>query len=541
MVWIYVLAVVAILGIAAYSMLKNHADYEIKTDEQVPSKPDEKPSEPAQEPEKPTEQESAESGKDFDNLIPDKRDPTDDEIEEVLDDFRKIIDVKYGTQTYIFLRHLYLEAEFQYEYMRTCHHLPLLYVQENFPTIGNVYGVDGEDQFDTLVGWLFALALAELMPKKRTELYKIGYELGGEDSDSNIYGNAFRSDHNTARLVASAIYAAVRGVVKPDVEAMRKEVGGTKFDKTVGEMAGGTRIDVGEDDFFIDFREFMPSAPAPYAPAYSTNRPKTPYPDEPRDEYVNLKTDRDIHEMIVEQYNLDSEEYKQRVVQAIADKEGAKEHLFGEERHTEHYTFNPVFGKDVLGITIPPFSTLGEFAEDVFSASNSARGILQSAEVSPVQYGRLRPGCSWSQEGKKNSDIDDRRNVLVDIEIEDNDGCKDTPNTYGHYDEQGYWVYTQTEEDSYAESQKNTLYANSYPSGHSAGIMGVAMMLIELMPDKADKILRAAIEFSLSRSICRYHWTSDIINGRVLGAAQNAVAHAASDYDITLNKIREGL
>lgn len=541
MVWIYVVAVVAILGIAAYSMLKNHADYEIKTDEQVPSKPDEKPSEPAQEPEKPTEQEQVESSKDFGNLIPDKRDPTDDEIEEVLDDFRKIVDVQYGTETYVFLRHIYLEAEFQYEYMRTCHHLPLLYVQENFPTIGNVYGVDGEDQFDTLVGWMFAMCLSELIPKKRTELYKIGYELGGEDRDSNIYGNAFRNDHNTARLVASAIYAAVRGVVKPDVEAMRKEVGGTKYDKTVGEMAGGTRIDVGEDDFFVDFREFMPTAPAPYAPAYSTNRPPMPYPFDKRDDYGNLKTDREIHEIIVEQYNLDSEEYKQRVVQAIADKEGAKEHLFGEERHTEHYTFQPVFGKDVLGITIPPFSTLGEFAEDVFSASNSARGILQSAEVSPVQYGRLRPGCSWSQEGKKNSDTDDRRNVLVEIEIEDNDGCKDTPNTYGHYDENGYWVYTQTEEDSYAESQKNTLYANSYPSGHSAGIMGVAMMLIELMPDKADKILRASIEFSLSRSICRYHWTSDIINGRVLGAAQNAVAHAASDYDITLNKIREGL
>lgn len=535
------MAVVAILGIAAYSMLKNHVEIEIKTDEIPSSRRQEKPSELVQEPEKPTEEKKVESSKDFDDLVPDKYSPTCKAIEEVLENFSGIVDVKFGTETFTYLHHLYIEAEFQYKFDKSAHYLPLFYIQENFPTIGKVYGVDGDKQFQTLVGWLFAMALAELMPKKRTDIFRIGYELGCENKDTNIFGNSFENDPNTARLVASAIYAAVRGVVMPDVDKMREEVGGSKYDKTVGEMAGGTRIDVGEDDFFIDFREFMPTAPAPYAPAYSSNRPATPYPDEPRDDFGNLRTDREIHEMIVEQYNLDSDEYKQRVVQAIADKEGAKEHLFGEERHTEHYTFQPVFGKNVLGITIPPYSTLGEFAEDVFSASNSARGILQSAEVSPVQYGRLRPGCSWSQEGKKNSDTDDRRNVLVEIEIEDNDGCKDTPNTFGHYDENGYWVYTQTEADQYAESQKNTLYANSYPSGHSAGITGVAMMLIELFPQKADKILRAAIDFSLSRSICRYHWTSDIINGRVLGTAQNAVAHAASDYDLTLNKIKEGL
>ena len=131
--------------------------------------------------------------------------------------------------------------------------------------------------------------------------------------------------------------------------------------------------------------------------------------------------------------------------------------------------------------------------------------------------------------------------MLVNVEIEDNDGCKDTPNTFGHYDQNGYWVYTQAESDQYADQQKAALYANSYPSGHSAGVMGVAMLLVELFPQQADKILSAAMDFSLSRSKARYHWYSDIVNGRVLGVWQNAVAHASADYDEMLDKIREEL
>lgn len=331
--------------------------------------------------------------------------------------------------------------------------------------------------------------------------------------------------------------AAMRGVLKPDIEAMRKEVGGTKYGKTLAELADGTRTEVGVDDFFTDLREYMPTAPGPYAPGY-TNRPDRTYPNEERDGFDNLEMDRQIHEMIVRNYNLDSEEHSQEAVQAIADKEGEKEHLFGEVRKTEHYHFHPVFGKEVLGITIDPDSTIAKFATDVFDASNSARGILQASNVTPVQYGRLRPGCSWSQEACKNSSTDDRRNVLTNIEIEDGDGCPT-----GYYDENGDWVVIDGihNPEEYEEKQKNSLFANSYPSGHSAGIMGVALFLIELFPQRADLILRAAINFSLSRAKARYHWNSDIINGRVLGVWQNAISHASADYDDMLAKIRKEL
>ena len=56
------------------------------------------------------------------------------------------------------------------------------------------------------------------------------------------------------------------------------------------------------------------------------------------------------------------------------------------------------------------------------------------------------------------------------------------------------------------------------------------MTLIEIYPKKADLIMRAANDFALSRVISRYHWNSDVIQGKVIGSIMNPVCHAASDY-----------
>ena len=95
--------------------------------------------------------------------------------------------------------------------------------------------------------------------------------------------------------------------------------------------------------------------------------------------------------------------------------------------------------------------------------------------------------------------------------------------------------------EEFAEYYKKELWANSYPSGHSSGIMGGAMVLIELMPERADLILKALNQFAVNRTIARYHWTSDTRNGRVLGSATNAVVHASNDYIELLNKCKNEL
>ena len=451
----------------------------------------------------------------------------------LLEKFKEIVEVKKDSITYNYLKELIKEATAQYVNNRSCNNLPVLFIEDNFPQVYNYYGDDGseDDTLNTLCYWLIAMQLSELTPYNRTKLGKIGYEIAYNKHD-DIYGYSFKNDPNIARIVAGAIYASMRGRVKPDINSMRKELGGTKYNESLSVLADGKRDKVDSNDFFTDFREFMPTAPGPYAPNY-TNRPDNTYPNEQKDECKNLKIDRDIYEMIVKDYNLDSSKHFQECVQAIADKEADAGHMFGSNKQTKHYHFHPIFGKDTIDMEFSPESTIAILAQAAFAVSSSSRGILQSASVNPKQYGRLRPGCSWVQEGYRNSLSDDRRNVLVNFEIEDGDGSPT-----GYYDKDGNWVYMNGihNPEEFNDKSKNQLYANSYPSGHSAGIMGAAMVLMELIPDKADKILKTANQYAINRTISRYHWTSDTINGRVLGSLTNAVAHASSDYDMLLEK-----
>lgn len=465
----------------------------------------------------------------------------DDEFTTILDAFRSEADVKVGSETYNYLKKIYCEAKAQYYGETSANGIPALYKEANFPNIYNFYGDNGDEtsSFKCFAGWLFSLVLSELKPNRRVYIFKIGYEMGGYDRYSNIYGYKFKCDPNVARLVASSLYVSMRGLKKPNVDSMRKEIGGSKYNNTLYDLRKTDKESVGDDDFYTDFRQFMPTAPGPYAPGYSS-RPDVTYPNEKKDEKSNLLVDREIHEMVVKDYNLDEAKFYEKVVQAIADEEACTYHLFGDNVTVDNYKFHPVFGVDTIGRRFNGYGKMADFAFDSLKASSSSRTILQSKDVFPKQYGRLRPGCSWSQEGVKNSATDDRRNALCDIDIEDNDGCKDS-SQFGYYTSKNQWVYTQAEEDAFCEAQKNSLYANSYPSGHSSGIQGAGMVLMELMPELSDKILRALNQFAVNRTIARYHWNSDTVNGRVLGGATNAVAHAASDYDARLEEARKEL
>ncbi len=511
-------AVVVVAGIAAWLISKNRKQ---KTPESV-----------IQEPEKPVVIEKPVVAE------PEPKVEYNTNFEEYLSVFYDYIQISRDTVTYNYMYELFREAEAQFYNGKSVHSLPILHKEENFPSLYK-FGNDGLAAMagDTLIGWVLALQMAELKPYNRADILKIGYEMGNYDKYSNIYGYEFDYDPNLLRILGGAIYAAMRGHLQAPVDTMRKECGDYKYSKTLKELSNDSRDNVADEAFFTDFRKFMPTAPAPYAPGY-TNRPDRTYPNEGRDDYDNLEIDRQIHEMIVENYNLDQSEHYQECVQAIADKEGDKQHLFGKNRSTEHYHFHPVFGKDTIGVELSDSGNLADFVSLVFSASSASREILQSATVNPKQYGRLRPGCSWEAEGKKNSDTDDKKNVLVDFEIEDGDGSPT-----GYYDENGNWVYMNgiSSPEEFNEKSKNQLYANSYPSGHSAGIIGAAMVLMELMPNKADVILKTANQYAVNRTISRYHWTSDTINGRVLGTATNAVSHAASDFDDLLNKARKEL
>ena len=462
--------------------------------------------------------------------------PDTERFEIFLQDFAKVVTVERGSLTYDYLFKLYAEAEAQYRRGVSVNGLPMLMDRNNFPVVYD-YWVDGggnEDAtFASMVGWLIALQLAELCPQKRNDIFSIGYVSGGF-ATSFVYGYEFMNDPNVARCVASVIYAAMRGLLKPDINAMRREVSGSKYDRTLYQLWDEEpRNHVADDAFYIDFRQFMVSAPGPYAPGY-TNRPRATFPDQKVDNGC-LKVDMLIHQYITGAENLPN----QSTVQAIADKDWDTHHFFGSDKRGVHgFNFDAVFGEASIGMVIDPEGKRADFLNLVKQIGGSARGILQHADptLGIPEYGRLRPGCSWEREAQKHSATDDRLNVLADWYIEDCDG-----NPTGYYDQAGNWVQPDKVKSpqDYEEMQKNELYANSYPSGHSSGSWCAGMSLIEMYPQKADVILREMILFSTNRSITRYHWMSDVIQGRIVGSAMNAVCHAASDYDELMAKITD--
>ena len=447
--------------------------------------------------------------------------------------------ISNDTEIYSYFRLLYNEAYEQFFNEKSLNGIPSLYKEELFPNVINFYGEDGtkEQGFNSFVGWLFALSLIELKPTKRVQILKVGYEYGGYDRYSNIYGYKFKADPNVARIVAADLYVAMKGVIKPNTDIMREELGGTVFTDSLEEIKENDSFQnlFDEDDFYIDLREFMPTAAGPYAPGYKT-RPDISYPNEPKDEYNNNLIDRNIHEFIVEHYNLDNPEYEQATVQAIADKETDSNHLFGPDREVVGYKFHAVFGKETIGREISPDGEVANLTYYVKYISSYMRDILLTAETKPKQYGRLRPGCSWEKEATPNSSDDLRRNALCHFPIEDNDGCPT-----GYYNKDSEWVYPNEikSENEFVKYFQKRLYANSYPSGHSSAIQGLSMVLIELMPELADKIMKAANQFAINRTIARYHWTSDTINGRVLGSTGNALCHAVTEFKEMFKKAKD--
>lgn len=66
----------------------------------------------------------------------------------------------------------------------------------------------------------------------------------------------------------------------------------------------------------------------------------------------------------------------------------------------------------------------------------------------------------------------------------------------------------------------------SYPSGHTALGWAWALILTEIAPERAEKILARGRAFGESRVICNVHWHSDVVQGRFMGAAAVARLHA---------------
>ena len=68
----------------------------------------------------------------------------------------------------------------------------------------------------------------------------------------------------------------------------------------------------------------------------------------------------------------------------------------------------------------------------------------------------------------------------------------------------------------------------SYVSGHSAQIWGLALMFTQMDNgnDNVEKWIRKSYEYSISRSIGRFHWNSDCVYGRLFGSLALPIINA---------------
>ena len=434
-----------------------------------------------------------------------------EEVRKTLALFAKYVTFEPNTSGYAMMSALLHEAWYQL-HGKSSEGLPILWDIMNWPSIIEVYGSESDKDlaWRSMVGMLYATVIAELKPDCRNEVFSIGYNYGA-DKFTDPYKYEFGSDPNIARMIGVCVYSAMRG--KYDIDKIRKEVGGKRFSRTIHDVAEDSYVNQ-KSSFFLNLQSFMPSASGPYLKGYEdrTHAGGEPYPEAPKTSDRNLLKDQEIEDFVVKEYNIDPNSYTNchDAVQAIADKEGSVHHLLGDSKQTEHFNWNNVFGYN-----IPDTGKLADLLEDVFTVGVMARKPLMEGEC----YGRRRPGQS-EIDGKSK---DGNEGVLINYEIEENDG-----NPTG-YNQKGELVYV--------KDQKNSVYANSYPSGHSSGIFASALYLMELMPDKADELLYSANCFALGRVICRYHHMSDTIIGRLIGAMISSSIRATSDYDERIKDI----
>ncbi|MCC4605651.1 acid phosphatase [Xanthomonas campestris] len=78
----------------------------------------------------------------------------------------------------------------------------------------------------------------------------------------------------------------------------------------------------------------------------------------------------------------------------------------------------------------------------------------------------------------------------------------------------------------------------SYPSGHTAVGWAWGLILSEIAPAQRDALLARGRAFGDSRLVCNVHWQSDVLQGRIMGAATVAALHGDPAFEKDLAAAR---
>ena len=91
------------------------------------------------------------------------------------------------------------------------------------------------------------------------------------------------------------------------------------------------------------------------------------------------------------------------------------------------------------------------------------------------------------------------------------------------------------------EDERGSRRSASYPSGHTTRAWTVALVLSELLPDKASEILKVGYEYGTSRVIVGYHYESDVQAARSAASGSVAVMHSDKTFQKDMRKARKEL
>lgn len=458
------------------------------------------------------------------------------------------------------------------------------------------YELDGTAE-NAMLYWIIAMCISELVPtsgsnNKQTQLFKFAYDLGGNDGDGRkyrLYNNYTpKGDLTICRLVASVIYAKNRPTYKSSISSFRSKLNGSAISIS-GTLKDGLNLtgNIGSKPtsygYSVDIDSIFPAAAGPYTTTGSyANRTAYPWdqqgenPDDFNSSTKNYVIDEAVNNEVITNYNLVNNaniiKFK-RAIQAISDDYEEVEHFLDDKIY---YTYPDNPGNDITyphdTFTLATSSSnkgyfSGTFNNSVVTSKNLSlykntadfTEFLQQMRDACAynrqttfwpQYGRRRPSQGYEDGSCADSGQHSSQNWLDDW------GILNLAGGSTRYDEQGEKYYVDANgdgirnenESSYYPHNCNNIVSTTYPSGHSAGVWGAALSLIELLSDmgitnsaEINNIYKAAYAFTVSRTIVRAHWNSDTIYGKLNTTTIFPVLHAMSTFNNIFDNAEQAL
>ena len=465
---------------------------------------------------------------------------------------------------------------------------------ENYPLVFNYHGSDSTDwqtAYNAMQAWLMGLILTELVPdlgqttNTQSELMTLAYELGGGCEYPLYNGKTLKADPYSMRLAAGYLYAICRSDanVASQIDHYRDELGGKPIiadrwndlgyeNEMLTDAEGRRGYYTTRLGYCINTKLFIPSAPGPRVEGTTVCDLPLPSDEGQADTLFNPATanyhmDEIINDLMVKDWNMMSatpltewdsypREKQNRLVNVAAIPPCTYMYMFGApikvkfdgiqtkcydgKTTAKYYTFSET--TDDTGLALDgPFSNLaGIYRYNIPSSQRTPRELFIEAVTEladnlrfPTQdpnYGRCRPGCKPTRQGGELNPMHGaKENEIYNVDL--TTMVADTAQQKTNM----------SREDGFAQDSPR-----SYVSGHSAQIICLAMLLTQMDEDRTDRPqtwARKAFDYSVSRSVGRFHWNSDCIYGRLFGTMAlpiiNAMTGMRSGYEAMRQYVQE--